>query len=73
MKLRIDIPRLFAMLGVRKWLAERVFHLPEVHIAGWCAILAAATGTDITPERWRQIEARLVDLLYDGVWVRTGE
>ncbi len=64
---KIDVPWLLAKLGVRKWLVERVFHIPENRIVGWCKLINAATGLQITPVQWRAIEARMADLLYTGL------
>lgn len=67
-----SIPKLLAMFGVRKWLKDRALHVPERYLAGWCAMLTRALDIQITPYRWRKIEARMMDLLYGGVLVETG-
>lgn len=64
---KINVPWALKQLGARKWLSERALHMPERYIEGWCVMLSNLTGADITPERWRQVEARLVQLLYDGI------
>lgn len=67
---KLSIPWALKQMGVRKWLKERALHMPERYIDGWCVVLSNMTGAEITPARWRQVEERLVDLLYDGVLVK---
>lgn len=61
------VPWLLAQFGVRKWLAERALHMPEKYIGGWCQYLSQVTGAEITPDRWRSVEANMIALIYDGL------
>lgn len=67
---KFSIPWVLAQFGVRRWLAERAFRMPERYIAGWCEMLSKVTEAEITPARWRQIEDSLVGLVYGGVLVK---
>lgn len=55
--------------GVRKWASDKVFHMPERYLPGWCELLTSM-GIEMTPEQWRIVEARLVEVLYDGLVLR---
>lgn len=67
---KVVIPWLLAQFGVRKWAKDRALHMPERFLAGWCAHLTTI-GIEMTPEKWRMVEERLVALLYDGLLLRT--
>jgi len=71
-RFKIVVPWLLAQLGGRKWLSERVFHMPERYIGGFCAKVNEVAGTNLTPARWRQVEAHLLAIVYDGLVVRVG-
>lgn len=67
---KVVIPWLLAQFGVRKWAKDRALHMPERFLASWCTYLTQI-GIEMTPEKWRMVEERLVALLYDGLLLRT--
>lgn len=67
---KIDVGFWLERFGARKWAKERALHMPERFLAGWCAHLTTI-GIEMTPEKWRMVEERLVALLYDGLLLRT--
>lgn len=62
MRLKIDIPWYLPKLGVRKWLVERVFHVPDTWLPTVCAYAS------VTPAQWRDMEKAFAALLYDGLF-----
>lgn len=63
---RVSFPWWLTQGGMRKYVADRLLHMPERYVRGWCEFLGEI-GIHMTPEQWRGVEANLVRLLYDGI------
>lgn len=59
--IKISVPWLLAVSGLRKWLTERACHIPDA----WLPTVCEVAG--VTPAQWRRMEATLVKLVYDGL------
>lgn len=60
MKIKVSVPWILQISGLRKWLTGRACHIPEA----WLPTVCAVAG--VTPQQWRNMEATLVALVYDG-------
>lgn len=63
---KVSFPWWLTQGGARKYIADRLLHMPERYLRGWCEFLNDL-GIPMTPDAWREVEKRLVQLLYDGI------
>lgn len=68
-RFKVAIPWLLAQLGVRKWVTERLVHIPGAVIDSACAEASKHAGVEVTPEQWRAVEMVQASLLYEGILV----
>lgn len=66
MTLKLTLGWLYQQMGVRKLIAERLLHMPEKALGPWCELLTR-TGIPMTSLQWRSVEAKLVEVVYDGL------
>jgi hypothetical protein len=72
-RFKLIIPWLLAQCGVRKWLVERVFHVPERYAAGFAEVLGKNPHPSGTVEWLRWQEGRFAELVYGGILVNVSE